>query len=91
MLRIMERDGRLEDLENKADKLHIDSQQFQVRLYPDYRETKVSKCILFQKAMVKVKRRAWLEHMRTKLLVAATVAVLLIILASVLAYEFYYQ
>ena len=29
----MERDGRLEDLENKADKLHIDSQQFQVRLY----------------------------------------------------------
>ena len=40
--RIMERDGRLEDLENKADKLHIDSQQFQVRLYPDYRETKVS-------------------------------------------------
>ena len=33
--RIMERDGRLEDLENKADKLHIDSQQFQVRLYPD--------------------------------------------------------
>ena len=41
--------------------------------------------------MVKVKRRAWLEHMRTKLLVAATVAVLLIILASVLAYEFYYR
>ena len=41
--------------------------------------------------MVKVKRRAWLENMRTKLLVAATVAVLLIILASVLAYEFYYQ
>ena len=41
--------------------------------------------------MVRVKRRAWLEHMRTKLLVAATVAVLLIILASVLAYEFYYR
>ena len=35
MPRIMERDGRLEDLENKADKLHIDSRQFQVRLYPD--------------------------------------------------------
>ena len=41
--------------------------------------------------MVRVKRKAWLEHMRTKLLVAGTVAVLLIILASVLAYEFYYQ
>ena len=89
MLRIMERDGKLEDLENKADKLHIDSQQFQVRLYPDYRDK--SKCILFQKAMVRVKRRAWLENMRTKLLVAATVALLLIILASVLAYELYYQ
>ena len=90
MPRIMERDGRLEDLENKADKLHIDSQQFQVRLYPDQRANN-TKCILFQKAMVKVKRRAWLEHMRTKLLVAATVAVLLIILASVLAYEFCYR
>ena len=32
MLRIMERGGKLEDLENKADKLHIDSQQFQVML-----------------------------------------------------------
>ena len=41
MLRIMERDGRLEDLENKADKLHIDSQQFQVRLHQTI-ETKVS-------------------------------------------------
>ena len=41
--------------------------------------------------MVKVKRRTWLENMRTKLAVAATVAVLLIILASVLAYELYYQ
>ena len=86
----MERDGRLEDLENKADKLHIDSQQFQVRLYLP-RLSNLHKCLLFQKAMVKVKRRAWLENMRTKLAVAATVAVLLIILASVLAYELYYQ
>ena len=39
--------------------------------------------------MIKVKRRAWLENMRTKLAVAGTVGVLLIILASVLAYSLY--
>ena len=30
MTKIMERDGKLEDLEMKADQLHVDSQQFQV-------------------------------------------------------------
>jgi hypothetical protein len=30
MTKIMERDGKLEDLEMKADKLHVESQQFQV-------------------------------------------------------------
>ena len=30
MTKILERDGKLEDLENKADQLHIESQQFQV-------------------------------------------------------------
>ena len=30
MTKIMERDGKLEELEMKADQLHVDSQQFQV-------------------------------------------------------------
>ena len=33
MTKIMERDGKLEDLEMKADQLHVDSQQFQVILF----------------------------------------------------------
>merc|ERR1711879_673339 len=70
MSKIMEREGKLENLQSKADKLHSDSQ-------------------MFQKSVIKVKRRAWLENMRTKLAVAGTVGILLIILASVLAYSLY--
>ena len=32
MEKIIERDGKLEDLETKADKLHNDSHQFQVKV-----------------------------------------------------------
>ena len=32
LTKIMERDGKLEDLEMKADQLQIDSQQFQVNI-----------------------------------------------------------
>jgi len=70
MNKIMEREGKLQDLELKADKLQVDSQQF-------------------QKTVIKVKRKAWLENMKTKLAVAGTIGVLLIILASLLAYELY--
>merc|ERR1719422_3043476 len=66
----MDREGKLQDLELKADKLQVDSQQF-------------------QKTVIKVKRKAWLENMKTKLAVAGTIGVLLIILASLLAYELY--
>ena len=45
--------------------------------------------LCLQKSVIKVKRKAWLENVRTKLAVLGTVAVLLIILASVLAYSFY--
>jgi len=70
MNKIIEREGKLQDLELKADKLQVDSQQF-------------------QKTVIKVKRKAWLENMKTKLAVAGTIGVLLIILASLLAYELY--
>jgi len=46
--KIMERDGKLQDLETKAEQLQADSQQF-------------------QKTVIKVKRKAWLENMKMKL------------------------
>ena len=45
--------------------------------------------LCLQKSVIRVKRKAWLENMRTKLAVLGTVGVLLIILASVLAYSLY--
>jgi len=67
--KIVEREGKLHDLEGKAEKLQMESQQF-------------------QKTVIKVKRKAWLENMKMKLAIAGTIGILLIIVASVVAYSF---
>merc|ERR1711915_1045904 len=67
--KIVEREGKLHDLESKADKLQSESQQF-------------------QKTVIKVKRKAWLQNMKMNLAIAGTILVLLIIIASVVAYSF---
>jgi len=38
--------------------------------------------------VIKVKRKAWLENMKMKLAIAGTIGILLIIVASVVAYSF---
>ena len=83
MTKIMERDGKLEDLEMKADQLHVDSQQFQVIFI-------LEKCpsslpYLFQKTTVKVKRKAMLENMKMKLAIAGTVCLVILVIVIIIA------
>merc|ERR1712079_904364 len=65
--KIMEREGKLQDLENKAEQLQADSQQF-------------------QKTVIKVKRKAWLENMKMKLAIIGAVCFLIVLLTLIVLY-----
>merc|ERR1712079_699843 len=65
--KIMEREGKPQDLENKAEQLQADSQQF-------------------QKTVIKVKRKAWLENMKMKLAAGGAVCFLLLLITLIILY-----
>ena len=83
MTKIMERDGKLEDLEMKVDKLHVESQQFLVGQSCDKYLT--SSLYLLQKTTVKVKKRAILENMKLKLAIGGVVCLVVIVVIIIIA------
>ena len=82
--KILERDGKLEELEIKASQLQEESQQFQVIKVSRNKEI-IQFIPFFQKATVKVKRRAMLENLKMKLALGGAIAAVIIVIVIIIA------